>query len=252
LNKKVFRRLSEKNANKTDQTNQPTMFALSLLLALASAAIVTAQAPTPPQPVFPPPCATLTQVTVSSFGTPNNTSVTTDAVVTVDTQNGFQLMRVDTLNPPLPNGEQSLTTFLQLGPKQEAVISNYLNGTVTCFTTSGGVSPTPLPGFTFVGVETNSGVQANHWRSVQSTGGSYQTDLWTEAADNDVLLYATVSAGSVTQLRATFAHYIKCAAGSVDPSLFAIPSGLSCPALPQGAVPNVNMNAVAATMAMFN
>jgi hypothetical protein len=140
------------------------MFALSLLLALASAAIVTAQAPTPPpQPVFPPACATLSQITVSSFGTPNNTLTTTEGVVSFDVDgNGFQLMRVDTLTPPLPGGEQSLTTFIQLGPKQQAIISNYLNGTVTCFTTSGSTN-TPPSTFTFVGVETNSGVKANHW-----------------------------------------------------------------------------------------
>jgi hypothetical protein len=180
---------------------------MSLSLLLASIAIVTAQVPVPPQPVFPPPCGTMTQIVVSIGSDP------TTIVASQDTQNGVYILRTDSLSPPFPNGESTLTTSI-FQPKQLAVITNSLNGTVSCVTTAQRSSPPPpFPPFAFVGVETNSGVKANHWRLVQGSSGPGQSqfDMWTEAADNDVPLNMEFSTNNVTQIRSTFTHFIKCA-----------------------------------------
>jgi hypothetical protein len=179
-------------------------------------------------------------------------STTIDVVFSQDTQNGVDLSRSDMLIPSGPNGESTVTTVISL-PKQNVVVTNSLNGTVSCYTTAASTTPPPPPPpFVFVGGETNSGVKVNHWRQFYGSGpGAYQLDTWTEAADNDVPLYSEVSVNNFTQQRGTYTHFIKCATGSIDPSLFAIPTGLACPALPQSAVPDVS-TPVAMMMALFN
>lgn len=193
------------------------MFVIGLAVILLAASAATAQM-APPQPTFPA-CGTFAQTTVTA------TEPVLSAIASIDTTSSGVSSRVDVVQAIGKAAFQQSTTLVPAGKGVAFFLTNFLNGTTTCWSTKVPAAPPPtFPPLNFVGVEQLSGVQVNHWQQTPTSGTNMTLDLWTLASNNDELVYA-VGGGA----RSTFSHQVVCQSGSLDPSLFLPPAGLSCP-----------------------
>jgi len=180
--------------------------------------------PAPPQPVFPN-CMSFLEVIQSSFN-----SGVDELQSVVATRDGTN-MRTDMLQLKTVTTPATIQSIFQTstGPNAVAttIVGDYMNGTVDCvvFKQMGG-NMFNLPPLSFQGTgKCGLGQSCNIWDGTMSSGTTLT--IKTLVSNNDIVVELSfVSTNPPSTMTARLTHADVCKAA--DPSLFVVPSGLSC------------------------
>jgi hypothetical protein len=130
----------------------------------------------------------------------------------------------------------TITTVVTAGTLNSTEVANYLNGTASCSTRTFNGSTLVsdrLPMMSFVGIDTYAGVTVNVWHCDFCVSGrspvpsDSNVTFITPTAQPD-LPFLLVTENSRSRTTVTFSGAVACKTGSLDPSLFVVPSGLTC------------------------
>jgi hypothetical protein len=199
------------------------MFELLLLLGCVAIAVVLGAAP--PQPSVPS-CSFGTSITVAEYANDPSSSQSQIATSTYD----GQLYRIDTYFSVAGNAPQMLQTAIH-NQTTDTLITDYLNGTVTCQQGLDNSNMTQSwPPLKFGGTAVFRGESVNVWTCNNCQNEQYDLKLLTKVSANDIAVFSELSdhaSGIVAQT--TFVQQLICTHGtpSAPPSTtFDAPSKL--------------------------
>lgn len=118
-----------------------------------------------------------------------------------------------------------------ISPTQSTVVTNLLNGTVTCDTHSSSMNVTKFfefPNLQLVGKKDYAGTTCNVWACTQNcTAGASRFELWTETTSDSVPVFIRIvfpNNGPTQEM--VFSAFQLCK--TIDPALFDSPANLKC------------------------